>query len=67
MNSQELIDLRKRFGWSQTEAAERLGCSKRSIVNWESGKHKIPESIALAASAASRKLQAYGKKKSRHA
>lgn len=61
MNADELIELRKRFGWSQTEAASQLGCSKRSITNWEKGINTIPDSIALAASAVCMNLPKYGK------
>jgi transcriptional regulator with XRE-family HTH domain len=61
MNAEELLELRRRFNWSQEEAAARLGCSKRSIANWEKGTHKIPDSIALAASAVCMNLPKYGK------
>lgn len=60
MKSSDLIALRKRFNWSQSEAAKRLGCSVRSIVNWEKGVNKIPESISLAASAVAMNLPKYG-------
>jgi DNA-binding XRE family transcriptional regulator len=61
MTSSELAELRKRFGWSQAEAAQKLGCSTRSIVNWEKGVSPIPDSIALAASAVCMNLPPYGK------
>jgi transcriptional regulator with XRE-family HTH domain len=61
MNAEELIELRKRFNWSQQEAASKLGCSRRSIANWENGTHKIPDSIALAASAVCLNIPKYGK------
>lgn len=61
MNADELVELRKRFGWSQEVAASQLGCSKRSITNWEKGIHPIPDSIALAASAVCMNLPKYGK------
>jgi len=60
MNASDLILLRKQSGWTQTEAAKRLGCSIRSIQNWESGIYKIPRSIALAAAAAVNETQPYG-------
>ena len=60
MTASELIALRNRLNWSQTDAANNLGCSKRSIVNWEIGKTKIPKSIALAASAVLLNLPPYG-------
>lgn len=61
MTAAELIKLRRRLKWSQAEAARKLGCSARSIVNWEKGISKIPESIALAASAVMMNLPPYGK------
>lgn len=61
MTAKELIELRARLKWSQAEAARKLGCSARSIVNWEKGTAKIPQSVALAASAALMNLPPYGK------
>jgi transcriptional regulator with XRE-family HTH domain len=61
MTSDELIELRQRFRWSQAEAANKLGCSPRSIANWEKGVNPIPDSIALAASAVCLNLPKYGK------
>jgi len=63
MTAAELLELRKRFGWSQAEAAKRLGCSQRSIANWENEINLIPDSIALAASAVCMNLPKYGKEK----
>lgn len=63
MNAAELIELRKRFGWSQAEAASKLGCSRRSIANWEKEINPIPDSIALAASAVCMNLPKYGQSK----
>ena len=62
MNANDLIMLRKQCGWNQTEAAKNLGCSVRSIQNWESGINKIPNSIALAAASAVNKTEPYGSK-----
>jgi len=41
------------MNWTQKEAAEMIGCSKRSIANWEfdPSSSKIPKSISLAISA----------------
>jgi len=61
MNANDLLELRKRFSWSQGEAAEKLGCSKRSIFNWENGISPIPKTIALAAAAVCKNLRPYGK------
>jgi DNA-binding transcriptional regulator YiaG len=61
MTAAELIKLRERLKWSQAEAARNLGCSARSIVNWEKGTSKIPKNIALAAAAVVMNLPPYGK------
>ena len=60
MTAADLIELRNRMQWTQAEAAAALGCSLRSIANWESGATTIPDSIALAASAALANLPKYG-------
>lgn len=60
MTSSDLISLRERMKWSQSEAARQLGCSTRSIVNWESGDYLIPKSIALATSAVLMNVPPYG-------
>lgn len=65
MTGSELVALRARFGWSQARAAQVLGCSARSISNWESGRHEVPDSIALAASAVAMGLPPYGAKRPR--
>lgn len=62
MTAAELANLRSRFGWSQAEAAVKLGCSVRSIINWEQGVSKIPKSIALAAAAVVMDIPPYGSK-----
>lgn len=62
MTASELVKLRQRLGWSQAEAARKLGCSARSIVDWEKGVRKIPKNIALAAAAVLMNLPPYGKK-----
>lgn len=51
MNSDDLIEWRKRLGVSQEAASALLGCGKRSIQHWESGKNAIPKYIALACAA----------------
>lgn len=63
MTAAQLKALRDRLHWSQSEAARQLGCSARSIANWEKGATKIPHSIALAASAVLMNLPPYGDKK----
>lgn len=62
MTAEDLKRLRRKLGWSQAEAAKQLGCSTRSIVNWESASAKVPRTVALAASAILMSLPAYGDK-----
>jgi transcriptional regulator with XRE-family HTH domain len=59
----ELAKLRERLNLTRAQAAERLGCSARSIANWEKGETKIPRSIALAVSAFLLNLPPYGKER----
>lgn len=61
MTAAELRKLRERLNWSQAEAARNLGCSVRSITNWEKGVNRIPKSVALAAAAVMMNLPPYGK------
>lgn len=62
MTAEELIEWRKRLKLSQAKAAELLGCSRRGLQQWETGKHKIPKTVALAVAAVSFNLPPYGKK-----
>ena len=62
MTPEELIEFRYRLHWSQAEAAKHLGCSAKSISNWEKGANAIPKSIALAASGVAMNLPPYGLK-----
>ena len=34
---EKIIMLRKKYGWSQEELAERLDISRQSVSKWESG------------------------------
>lgn len=47
---------------SQEEAAQQIGCSRRSIQQWESGANPVPDYIAMAVSAVSMGLPPYGAK-----
>ena len=44
MKDIELRDFRKDLGLTQTELAERVGVSMRTVQNWEKGINKIPQS-----------------------
>jgi predicted transcriptional regulator len=62
MTQSDLIAFRKRFKLSKKAAAFHLGCSASAIYNYELGKAKIPQYIALAASAFAMGLPPYGEK-----
>lgn len=48
MTPRQLKLWRKRHNLSQNQAADKLGCSRRSIQKWEAGETQIPKSIELA-------------------
>lgn len=59
MTPADLRDWRKHLHLTQTAAAETLGCSRRSIINWEQGK-PIPRYIALACRAIANQMRPWG-------
>ena len=48
MTSEELLRWRKGHNFSQQEAAELIGCGRRSWQQWEQGDNAIPRYIELA-------------------
>jgi DNA-binding XRE family transcriptional regulator len=48
-----LTDWRARFGYSQRQAADAIGCSRGAWAGWEAGKQPIPKYISLAIAALS--------------
>jgi len=62
VNASQLKKWRAQLRLSQDEAADKLGCSRRSLQHWESGKYAIPKYIAMAVSAVSMNLPPYGTK-----
>jgi len=60
MNDIDLMLFRRKFKLNQSECAEALGCSVRSIANWESSRLAIPDYIGLAASAYAHSLPSWG-------
>jgi hypothetical protein len=62
MTKLDLITFRKRFRLTKIATAEALGCSQRSIYNYEVLGFPIPKCIALAASAYAMGLPPYGDK-----
>jgi transcriptional regulator with XRE-family HTH domain len=60
MNAAQLKAWRLERKLSQAAAAERIGCSRRSIQQWESGANPVPDYIAMAVAAASMNLPPYG-------
>lgn len=57
MTCDSLANWRRERGMSQTALAEAIGCSRRAIVNWETGITAIPRYIALALAAVEKKLK----------
>jgi transcriptional regulator with XRE-family HTH domain len=53
-----LADWRARFGYSQRQAADILGCSRGAWAGWETGKQPIPKYISLAIAALSLGIEA---------
>lgn len=51
MTPDDLITWRKRLNLTQEAAAEKLGCGRRSLQQWEGGIHDIPKYIGLACAA----------------
>ena len=60
MQAHHLAAWRRRMKFSQRKAAEVLGCAKRSITTYESGKVEIPRYISLACAAVAAGLPPYG-------
>lgn len=44
--NEKIYTLRKKFGWSQDELAEKLSVSRQSVSKWETG-DSVPESAKL--------------------
>lgn len=64
MKPEDFKNWRKDMGFSQTQAAEKLGLSKATIVNYDSGTRRedgrevvIPQTVALACAALSHGLK----------
>jgi len=62
MTAAQLRQWREQLKLTQGDAANKLGCSRRALQNWESGTQDIPSYIAMAASAVSMNLPPYGSK-----
>ena len=56
MTAVQLKRWRARLHLTQEAAASKLGVSRRAFQQWESGLSKIPEYVAMAASAVSMNL-----------
>lgn len=59
LTGEMIKSFREQMGWSQDETATALGCSRRSLVAWEGGKH-VPLYIGLAMSALTMGLRPFG-------
>lgn len=55
-----LTSIRGREAVSQAEAAERLGVSRHTYLDWETGKTGIPGTVPLACAAISNGLEPIG-------
>lgn len=55
-----LIQWRERMGYSQRDAAEAVGCSRRAWMMWESGQTRVPRYIGLALAALALDMSPYG-------
>lgn len=51
MTGKDLKEMRDRFSLSMASLAEKMGCSKQTIVNYEGGRSEIPRYFALACTA----------------
>lgn len=49
LKNRNLINARKSRGWTQKKLAEKLGCQKSTISNWENGYSvpKLPDAFKL--------------------
>ena len=44
----ELVEWRKRMGWTQARAAVELGVTRRTMIDYENGRHQITRQLGLA-------------------
>lgn len=61
MTQHHMKTWRTNRGWSLQTAADALGCAKRTIQAYESGRSRIPRYIALAIAAIQHDLPEYGR------
>ncbi len=57
--AQILVLWRERMGYTRQEAAAEIGCSIRSMVNWETGQLQPPRYIGLAMAALALGMKPY--------
>jgi DNA-binding XRE family transcriptional regulator len=55
-----VIAWRETMGYTPTDAADALGCSRTSIYNWENGTNECPHYIGLAMAALAMGMSPYG-------
>jgi transcriptional regulator with XRE-family HTH domain len=59
MTKEGFFAWRKWMGWSQAQAAQHLGVSKRTVQLYESGGQPVPKTIELACEALTRGVREY--------
>ena len=47
MKAQEFKKIRKQLGYTQEGLAEKLGYTRRMIINWEHGENDVPKVVSL--------------------
>lgn len=60
MNADEIKALRKRLGLNQTDFADTLGSSRKSVSDWENGRRKPIKMAILAMRALDQKSHRFG-------
>jgi len=65
LNRETMALWREQMGYTMNEAADELGCSKRSLTNWENGHFPIPRYIGLAMNALALNMRPYGSRRKR--
>lgn len=60
LSAATLAAWRERMGFSKTDAADALGCSRNSWAAWEGGESEVPRYIGLACAALALGMTPFG-------